>query len=451
MAIIRRRLLFWLIKAYLKKWGKFIIFSFVGGLVIFLSLIIFFKYVSHFFPEKKTIGMVGAYTGETLPSQITSKLSRGLTKVNANGEVKPDLAESWEIKDGNKTYVFHLKKDIYFSNRKEFNSSHVQYSFSDVDIKKPDKHTVIFTLKTKDPYAPFLITVSKPIFPKGLSGLGDYQITDSTLNGEYISELTITNKSNKREQINYLFYPNHDALKTAFLLGEMTEVTGINEDSFQGIPLTNPTTTSVARVTNYNQLVTLFYNTKDKKLRKALSYSLPDTFSRGERAYVPYSPKSIYFSKDLIEKKQDTAHTRLLLDAVYPDSAKIPELTLKTLARYHDVAEDIAAIWRKQGIPVKIEDVDTKPDSFQMYLGEFSIPKDPDQYALWHSNEETNITRFQNLRIDKLLEDGRKTIAVSERKKIYADFQKYLNDDANGDTPASFLFFPYSYTITRTD
>ncbi len=456
MAIIRRRLLFWLIKAYIKKWGKFIAFSFVAGLIIFLSLIIFFTYISHLFPVKKTVGMVGAYTADTLPTQITSKLSRGLTRVEPNGQIKPDLASSWEISGNDKTYTFHLKKGIYFSNKKEFNSSHIQYSFADVDIKRPDKSTIVFTLKTKDPYAPFLVTVSKPIFPKGFSGLGEYQITDSTLNGEYISELSITNKKNKKEQITYLFYPNHEALKTAFLLGEMTEVTGINEDTFQGIPLTNSKTTTVKKSTNYNQLVTLFYNTKDKnisdnKLRKALSYALPDSFTRGERAFVPYSPKSIYFSKDLSEKKQDIAHTRLLLDAIYPDGAKIPELTIKTLVRYQDVANEVAAIWRKQGIPVKVEEVDSKPDVFEIYLGEFSIPRDPDQYALWHSNEETNITRFQNLRIDKLLEDGRKTVSISERKKIYADFQKYLNDDANGDTPASFLFFPYSYTITRTN
>lgn len=456
MAIIRRRLLFWLIKAYLKKWGRFVALSFLAGLFIFLSTIIFFKYLSHFFPEKKTIGMVGAYTADTLPTQITSKLSRGLTKVEENGEVKPDLASSWEISGNSKTYTFHLKKGVKFTNKKEFNSDHVQYSFSDVDIKRPDKNTVVFTLKTKDPYAPFLVTVSKPIFPKNLSGLGDYQITDSTLNGEYISELTLTNIKNKREQLTYLFYASHEALKTAFLLGEMTEVTGINENSFQGIPLANPKTTSIKKTTNYSQLVALFYNTKDKyisdnKLRKALTYSLPDSFDRGERAYVPFSPKSIYFSKNLANKKQDIAHTRLLLDAIYPDNTKIPTLTIKTLARYRDVAELIAEIWRKQGVPVKIEDVDTKPDVFQIYLGEFSVPRDPDQYALWHSNEETNITRFQNLRIDKLLEDGRKTISIEERKSIYADFQRYLNDDANGDTPASFLFFPYSYTITRTN
>ena len=39
----------------------------------------------------------------------------------------------------------------------------------------------------------------------------------------------------------------------------------------------------------------------------------------------------------------------------------------------------------------------------------------------------------------------RKTIDINERKEIYADFQKYLLDDA----PASFLYLPYTYEISR--
>jgi ABC-type transport system substrate-binding protein len=44
-----------------------------------------------------------------------------------------------------------------------------------------------------------------------------------------------------------------------------------------------------------------------------------------------------------------------------------------------------------------------------------------------------------------LLEDGRRTSDVGERRIIYADFQKFLIEDV----PASFLFFPYEYDISR--
>ena len=73
------------------------------------------------------------------------------------------------------------------------------------------------------------------------------------------------------------------------------------------------------------------------------------------------------------------------------------------------------------------------------------MPQDVDQYALWHSDQPNNITRYVNLRVDKLLEDGRKEMDLEKRKLIYADFQKFIQ----ADPPASFLFFPYIYNVTR--
>jgi len=76
----------------------------------------------------------------------------------------------------------------------------------------------------------------------------------------------------------------------------------------------------------------------------------------------------------------------------------------------------------------------------------FQVPSDPDQYQFWQSTQEdTNITHYTNLKIDKLLEDGRKTLDKDTRKKIYADFQRYLVDDS----PVIFLYFPKAYTVER--
>lgn len=398
--------------------------------------------------------MVGAYSIDKLPDAISEKISRGLTKVAPNGEIKPDLAESWQIRDSGKTYIFRLKRGIRFSNGTEVTSKTLGYVFKDVKIERPDKYTIVFHLQ--DEYAPFLVTVSRPIFPRGLQGLGEYTITDIKINGEFISSLTLSQTTNKGHHVVYVFYPNQEALKTAFLLGEATEIDDIINSKINNTDIATHKNVIVSKQTNYDQLVTLFYNTKDQvlsdnKLRKALSYSLPDSFSQGERAYLPYSPRSIYFSKEAAVRSQDLAHAKLLLDAVYltaSESAR-PQLIITTLTKYHTAAVSIARIWQDLGVKVKIVDVDVKPTAFQIYLGDFTVPKDPDQYMLWHSDQESNITKFRSLRIDKLLEDGRKTVSVKERKRIYDDFQKYLLDDAVIDTPASFLYFPYTYTLKR--
>ena len=52
-------------------------------------------------------------------------------------------------------------------------------------------------------------------------------------------------------------------------------------------------------------------------------------------------------------------------------------------------------------------------------------------------------TGYKNLKIDKLLEDGRSTFDQEERIKYYFDLQKNLDDD----NTAIFIYFPYNYTI----
>ena len=109
-------------------------------------------------------------------------------------------------------------------------------------------------------------------------------------------------------------------------------------------------------------------------------------------------------------------------------------------------AEKIAANWRDLGIAVNVQVVSSVPDSFDTFLAVLDIPQDPDQYSLWHSSQDvTNISNYKNPRIDKLLEDGRTVTNLSERKKIYLDFQRFLIEDS----PAAFLYHPISYTIVR--
>ena len=196
-------------------------------------------------------------------------------------------------------------------------------------------------------------------------------------------------------------------------------------------------------------MVTLFYNTQDKnlsdrKLRDALSYQVPSTFLEGERAYTSVSPLSWAYSP-LNEHTQDSAHAAVLLDAA-GGAKNLPTFTINTLSKYEGVAKKLQKSWAKIGIKTKIVVVETIPDKFEMFLGDFIVSADPDQYSLWHSFQSNNITNFNDdKRIDKLLEDGRQTIDISERTKIYSDFQKYLTDEQ----PATFLYFPNSYTLKR--
>ena len=100
-------------------------------------------------------------------------------------EVKPMLADSWDIEQGGARYVFHLKKGVKFHDGKEFDSGDVKWNWERIQdpahmaaarkilgaylksIETPDRYTVVANLT--QPYAAFLIAnawVNAPIMPK---------------------------------------------------------------------------------------------------------------------------------------------------------------------------------------------------------------------------------------------------------------------------------------------
>lgn len=451
MIVVRRRLLFWLLKAYIKRWRKTIFLFFVFGIMLFFGLIIAMPHIIQKIPvgQKQVIGVVGAYTVDSLPPNIISDISKGLTSVSPEGVIKPEAASSWKIESGGKKYTFKLKPSVRFSDGSRLNADNIHYNFSDAKMSKPDKDTVVFTLK--DTYAPFLVTVSRPIFKPGFVGIGNYTLQNIKLNGNFVESLTLVSRTNRFVSKNYQFYPSFDAVKTAYVLGEVSQIHGLPDTTYKTTDFTKFPNTRVDKIVDYSQLVTLFFNTQDpvfsdEKLRGALSYALPDEFAQGQRNYFPYAPSSWAYPEALAEKRQDLDHAQLLLSQsqAASEGAQL-SLTLKTFPKFKKTAETIANTWKKLDIKTTIEVVNTIPANYQVFLGDFIVPKDPDQYALWHSGQDTNITQYADLRIDKLLEDGRKTIDQEKRKKIYNDFQKYLAVD----TPAAFLYFPYEYEVIR--
>lgn len=95
-----------------------------------------------------------------------------LAKLDADQNVHPDLATSWEAEDDN-TWVFKLREDVTFSDGSEFNADDVIFSFCRVvnnessitnaftdDVKNfasveaPDSHTIRITTENIEPLLP---------------------------------------------------------------------------------------------------------------------------------------------------------------------------------------------------------------------------------------------------------------------------------------------------------
>src|SRR5581483_7402460 len=190
---VRKRLIIWLIKAYIQRWGKSIVFFFLAGCIIFFLL---YNVAGNILPkgvnrQKEVVGVVGDFYLSKLPPEIISHISKGLTTTALDGSVKPGIAKSWKIGNGGKTYTFFLDPNAYFSDGKKVTSKDIKYDFSDISTSRPNTSTIILTLK--EVYSPFLAkTMSNtPIFKDGSIGVGEYIVKDIKLNGGFIRSLDL--------------------------------------------------------------------------------------------------------------------------------------------------------------------------------------------------------------------------------------------------------------------
>ncbi|HLD92235.1 MAG TPA: ABC transporter substrate-binding protein [Patescibacteria group bacterium] len=420
-----------LILAFFKKFKAIILAGVILGILVFLILGFFIPSLS---ATTTRIGIIGRYSTNNLPESISTKISRGLTKTEESGQVLPDVAKSWETTDGGKTWFFYLNDNLYWQDEKKLVSSDINYEFSDATIERPDDKTLKFNLDNN--FSAFPVVLSTPIFKRGLLGLSDQKVKKISLVGGFVQKITIQDKESNT--LIYKFYPTEERLKLAFKLGEVDQISDLQDIT----EFNNWKTVQISKRLNYDNFVSIFLNTaneklSDKSLRQALNYALDKKEYNENRASSPISPLSWGYNPQvkLYEKDLDKAK-----------DIKDLEIKLSTLPNLLATAEKIKKDWEEAGAKVQIEITPNVPEDYQAFLATVDIPKDPDQYSLWHSTQTgTNISKYNNPRIDKLLEDGRTELDQETRKKIYLDFQRFLVEDS----PAIFLYHPTFYTISR--
>jgi peptide/nickel transport system substrate-binding protein len=116
---------------------------------------------------------VGSYT-DSVMIDTGHGLFNGIVEWGEDGKPKPDLASSWEPKNGAKDWVFNLRKGVKFSNGKEFTADDALYSLNYhrgdsksggkpsltavTDVKKLDKYQIQISLAAADADLPYSLT-----------------------------------------------------------------------------------------------------------------------------------------------------------------------------------------------------------------------------------------------------------------------------------------------------
>lgn len=439
---IRRYL--WLATGIFNRHKKLILSAFFGGLVLFIVGIQLAPFISARVQTKPTsIGKVGLFTPTNLPLEVQRFISIGLTDVDTQGIASPALAESWSISSDGKEYLFKLKSNVFWHDGKLLTAHDINYNLKDVQFSAIADDSLKVTLK--EAFTPLPSFLSKPLFRKGLIGVGGYKVGSIRLKGEYITYVRLIPVTGELPHLEVKFYPTESIAKTAFKLGEVAVLDEITDHK----EFTEWKTVGIKETVKYNQTVGIFFNLedellKDKEVRQALAFMVDKP--EKNRVASPLSSQSWAYTNQVKQYEKDEEQAMKLYTA--PKNKERPVLTLSTFPQYLGLAHTIAAAWNGLGIATKVKVEDSIPDTYQALLVTQEIPADPDQYPVWHSTQiGSNITKYNNPKIDKLLEDGRKEQNQEKRKKIYFDFQRYLVEDV----PAIFMFHPTTYTISRSN
>ncbi|SMF36780.1 peptide/nickel transport system substrate-binding protein [Tistlia consotensis] len=381
---------------------------------------------------------------------IADMLFNGLVRVppgQANiSTVEPDLAESWEVGDGGKRWVFHLRHgvmfhpwkdhpayemtadDVVFSLEKAMDPKTSAYAseYDGFTVKALDRYTVeidtaqpvsetLFLAKVMN-YAGGFIVSKKAYEDLGPDGFRLHPVgTGPFMFKDYVPKERISFVANERyfrgkpklPGVELLFMPDVSARGIGLRTGELDLIQGSSEESWVKLMRSYPGIS--VKVFGPGSASILFLNTKSKPLddirvRQAIAYALsrqavvaaigaetatplyapfPGEYLPGGLTTEEVRAKGLDYPTDIAKAKA------LLAEAGYPDGISL-DVVHTELAVMLRPMENIQAQLRKAGINLNLKVVD-HPTFHSL------IRKDASQivhYMAWRPNADVFLTRF---------------------------------------------------------
>jgi peptide/nickel transport system substrate-binding protein len=396
-----------------------------------------------------------------------------LTKRDADMQIAPALAESWEISDDGTVYTFYLRPGAKFHNGRPLVADDVVFSFNRLveqetthatkmepvaSIVALDDHTVQMTLKS--PWAPFLedVAVIAIVPEEAVDTLSEEPVGSGPFRFvEWLPNDRIVLEKNpdydvpgmpKLDQIVIKVLPDYAVALTNLEAGSVDavyEVPAADADRFQGrndIVLQMPEATNSLLLIEMSPLK--YEPLQDVRVRKALAMCLDKETIR-QNVYFGYGepqwsslPRSSWAYIEPGELPYDPeAAKALLAEAGYPDGFELSVKTISGLA----VMENLATIWQdglsKAGVTlnIEIEEVSTWLDhyiarDYQTIVNWMNVHGDPhSMYDIIFKPHLSDPESYPNEEMLALIEEGAVTVDQGRRKAIYAQFQQMAVDE----------------------
>jgi peptide/nickel transport system substrate-binding protein len=456
---------------------------------------------------------------------ISSVVFSSLFTYDNQGQLITDLVTDYSISTDGKKYTLHLKENILWHDGQTLTADDIAFTVNllqdssynpvgtknwdseKIKVSTPDNKTVEFTLS--EPYAPFLNKLTFGILPKHVwidissdqfpltnlnlepVGSGPFIFDEIKKNstGDIISYKLVANKNYYNrppylEKLTFKFFPNQEALLTAY---NQKEITSFNFPDYEKIlTYQSRNDTSIYAINIPQYFPVLLNQTKsvplaDENVRKALRYAtdrdeLIEQIFHGyaNKIYSPlikpfisedfnYNEESMRYSLEdaekLLEKSGWKKNGKEQFRKKDNEELKITLATTTT----SDLLKTVTLLkkqWAKIGVNVEVIQSNNKLDIRQKYLNprdyeslllglEYS-GNDPNLFFFWHStgkkNPGLNFTLYDNEQTDKLLEESKKITTTPEKNKKYIEVSKKLLES----NPALFLYSPkYLYIANK--
>ena len=411
----------------------------------------------------------------TAAATVKLQLYRGLLGYDEEANLRPELAESWEV-EGDRTYVFKLRDNAVFHDGSPVTSADVKASYEAIKapdstaylraafdiidtIETPDDKTVRITLKEPSATFQFLTAsflafiVSKDSLendPENLVGAGPYTISNIE-RGTRIDLEAFDNFYKeglpKSDKMSFVAYKDEN-LRVAAL--EAGDVDIIEYVPWQSMDFISQNENLVLDTTDGPFMYLLFNVTDgplaDPKVRDAIGYAIKREdvmaaafFGRGNPLYgMPIPQSSPYFNPDLANHwSYDPEKAKeLLAEAGYPDGFEVTLLSTAQYGMHKDTAEVVQQHLADVGITANLNlpDWATRVDLGNQ--GQYDIAvmgtagdfNDPDALANFvdgrRGDSFVRSFGFEDEELNKLMDEGRAELDPEKRKAIYDQWQQ---------------------------
>jgi len=335
---------------------------------------------------------------------LVAVIFNGLTRVDPQGEIVPDLAEDWEISSDGTTYTFFLRQDALWHDGAPFTADDVVFTINAIQnpnyqglpslaelwrsvvVEQIDTYTVRFLLR--EPYAPFLDYTTMGILPVHILGsvpietLGDSQFSASPIGtGPFmvaeVSARHIVLEANPEyfrgrpylDRIEFIYYPNDQAVFEARKRGEVAGIARVLPEHLGAVSDDPGLTLYSAPISGYSLI---FLNLdrgvfQDPAVRRAMMLALDrqklvDDILGGQGIVIhsPILPNSWAYDENVRRYNYDPRKAVVELeeagwfddngDGVRERGAQVLEFTLATnddpsrVRLIHAVSEQLAAV-----------------------------------------------------------------------------------------------------------